>query len=221
VGAIVSSWTGLGLVTLGPASLVTGVASWASCLVDPPDKSFRTIAKPVVPALPISQIEGLTAKQVALVKATARSALEIAVVAEAMKKCIDRAAGAAEAGDETWERRQRGCASSYARRLAALYRAQLKQRKALVDALRTARVANTTVSRSQVTQSLKALPIKQADLKKLGITNAQLQFIAAAAARRGWPVAPGSIFDAIAGAKTLSALRSAAKAFDAIAKTYG
>lgn len=223
VGAIAGSWTVLGGLALGAASLGTGLVGWGACLSDPPDPKFRTVEKPVANVFRVASMKGVSRKQAVVLEAMGKNALDAHSVVRAMTLCINRASGAAQAKNKLWERRQRACAATYARRLAGLYRAQVPIRHALVRMMRNAGIADVTVSRQLVVALLQNIPLQaEQRLKKVGFTTAQLRFADNVASYL--PLAgklPTGVFDAINGSKTLRAVNAGAKAFDQIAKKYG
>jgi hypothetical protein len=109
----------------GVLSLATAWLSYQAAM-DPPDASFREIAG--VQALSVPELEGTPA---GVLKDFAQTMLQVEALKLAEVTSLNRARGAADAGDTLWQSRQLLAAADFASRQAALLNGLLGQQMAL------------------------------------------------------------------------------------------
>jgi len=92
---------------------------------DPPDSNFKVIAQPITPSLPsITAQDGVPQELADAHNALMSNRLQIIGLSTALLTSIERAQGAANAGDASWETRQTEMAAQYASDVANLLSAQ-------------------------------------------------------------------------------------------------
>jgi hypothetical protein len=93
--------------------------------LDPPDPNFTAIAQPVFPAVPhLTTASGFTQGEAAALNALFANEAQAIGLGEALYASINRADGAAEAGNLFWETRQLQAAAQYAGQLKNVWAAQ-------------------------------------------------------------------------------------------------
>ncbi len=103
---------------------------------DPVDPNYTVITPPITPSLPATQAsDGVSQRLADANNALHANLLQQFGLQRAILRCLDRAQGAHEAGDTTWESRQLVMAQRYAAQLAELVDAQPALQIVLHDAL--------------------------------------------------------------------------------------
>lgn len=223
IAAIATSWTLVGGAVGAVASIGTGVAGAFACAHDPPDPNFTTIARPNVQKFQLDA-EGRRAPRPvreALV-AFGQNAFRIAATADASLRCQDRAAGAKNAGDGSWEARQRACASKYAAQVAKLLAGDKELRKRLGRTVRRAGIKAPRVTTETIRGASASIRRRmRRTLRRKGWTTAQIEFIDRRAAKglRSIEV-PRDVFDWVDGPAVMRALDRGARGFRQISAQY-
>jgi hypothetical protein len=136
--------------------------------------------------------------------------------------CEERAAGAQQAGDRPWVKRQRACAARYAARLAGLYRAQIPLRRSMVRHAPDLGLRNRRTSRADAIAALSRLT----DRQRTAMTDAGLPADTLAVAQMLTPAMgaklkiPDRLYKALGGRTVVQALRRAGNGFDGVAAGY-
>lgn len=179
---------------------------------DPPDPNFTVIAQPMVLALPPLEVEpGVTQAEVEAINGWLRNRAEAIAVGRALITSLNRADGAAAAGDSFWEDQQLKAASEYAVQLAKLLEADPALRALVQDALEEASFPAITVTASDVstlqqTVAQNGLPDFLIEpLTQLGAHGADLAQIKQALITTDPTAAAGSLSDYLVGPKGTSA----------------
>lgn len=226
IAGVVNIWNPGGWLALGGGAL-TGLTGHIVCDIDPPDPNFTVIAKPhkpdpLIPPIPDDNKWGSEPVRNAMTALNTNAARSV-VTAEAMVHCIERAAGAKQAGNAYWEARQRQCASDYAAQLAQLYTNQKSIRTWLLRALQDWGVRSRTLTTEQIRAQLPKIRSTMNDLlSQVGASHVQINFVNAHLREAVYSVeGPGSIFNAIISPKMRGYLDDAATGFNRIARSYG
>lgn len=193
---------------------------------DPPDPNYQQIFQPVFPKLPkIKPNRSLNKKAAkALTKVAASGAYSYGF-GMALLHCIERAQGAAAAGDTQWVHQQRSCAAANATQLAQTLGDQITLRHAAKKALISSHVPNFKVSKAAVKHSL--APLKKgkltgtlghaANLLKLDAEQRQNLITSLLAAK---PQPGLKLFDAIDGPDVVKGLKAAQAAAAGVASQF-
>jgi hypothetical protein len=218
VGAVAAAPSIVGGLLLGAASFVTGMMGGVACLNDPPDVSFTKIAVAHVHPVQVHIKQALSPGLFRLLNLTVNSVEKFGAYGEAMRLCIDRASGAELANSAKWERRQHQCAAYNSRMVASLYRAQIPLRRALSHALKAAGLRDQRLSRRELLSTIRH-PDKRVrrTLLRSGLSAASMRFVEQDVRHLPLGRHRVSLLGAVDGSKTVSALKTAARAFDAIA----
>jgi hypothetical protein len=92
---------------------------------DPPDPHFMSIAQPIIPSFPpVTTQDGITQAEADTLNALFSNLAHAIGFADALLISIERAQGAANAGDTFWEEQQMEAAAQHAARLATFLNAQ-------------------------------------------------------------------------------------------------
>jgi hypothetical protein len=103
---------------------------------DPPDPNFRVLAQPSVPPVqPVAPGPGVSPLAAEAWTAKAINDVQVLGVARALLQSVERAQGAAAAGDARWLQQQQQAAGRFAAQLAALLDHEIVVRVRLRDAL--------------------------------------------------------------------------------------
>lgn len=218
-GALFTSPTLIGGVLLGGASLLTGFFGSLACSGDPPATAYARVATPSFHLIGPRSRPGLTTAQSTLLAEVRNSMAKLRGYGRALALCVDRASGAEAAHDLRWERRQRSCAAADARRVAALYRAQIPLRHRIHQALAASGFRNGEVDVPQMISALRH-PTKRVRrlLGRSGLTGPQISFVEQEAGHlRLAGKLPRTMLDAVDGPEIVTALRKGAKGFEVLA----
>lgn len=122
----------------GPFSGVTwlGSALLGRLAADPSDPNFTVIAQPIPPAVPpLPNLAGITQAERDAYTALLGNLVNVIAYADAAQISINRATGAADAGDSVWEAKQAAAAAAYLAHLGSLLQAEPALLTAFADAL--------------------------------------------------------------------------------------
>jgi hypothetical protein len=125
---------------------------------DPPDSNYKQIALPVFPSLPKVKASALLNRKAvrALIK-VGTNGVHSYGFGMALLHCIERAQGAAIAGDAQWVQQQRGCAAANATQLAQTFRDQVSLRRVARKALVASDLPDSKISKAAIRHSLTQL----------------------------------------------------------------
>lgn len=114
---------------------------------DPPDSHYTAIAQPQFPKAPkVKRSRKISGKARKLLIKIGKNGARVHGFGTALLHCIERAQGAAIAGDQVWRKRQRACAAQNADQLAKTFGQQLKLRSSARKALSSLRKVKITKS---------------------------------------------------------------------------
>lgn len=116
---------------------------------DPPDRHFRHVSTPHIPAVRRLTARGLLTPSItAAVNRLDAAQAQLIGYGNAMLDAVQRSQGAADAGSAAWTRRQDRAATAYAKRFAAALRAVARARSGLSRALAKGRLGHIHFSAS-------------------------------------------------------------------------
>ena len=130
----------------GPFSGTTwlGSALLGRLALDPSDPNFTVIAAPEPPAVPpLPDLAGITQAERDAYNALLGNLVNVIGYANAAQTSINRATGAADAGNEEWEKKQEAALNTYLDRIGRLLQAQPALFTAFSDALVAGGVVRT------------------------------------------------------------------------------
>lgn len=143
-GGITAAAFGLGCALAWKAS--ARYAKWAN---DPPDPNYKEVSTPARFRVPKLTAAGRSGRRTAsALNALLQNFSDQASMAGALTHAFERTQGAAQAGDRTWEAKQRSAASLYATGLANLIRGRAGLAAHLRTALRATGERTISVNRS-------------------------------------------------------------------------
>jgi hypothetical protein len=184
--------------------------------LDPPDPNFTAIAQPVIPAVPqLTTASGLTQGAAAALNALFANVAQAIGLGEALYASINRADGAAEAGNLFWETRQLQAAAQYAGQLKNVWAAQPALRNNVVLAFQAAgfskTITATGVQNFQTSVAQNGLPgWLVSTLQQLGADGGTINRFRLSILQQNPQAVAGTIPAKFADPKLLSALSDAA-----------
>jgi len=225
LGLIPSPPSPLAAICTGTASIGSGVTWYLSAKLnelqlDPSDPNFTVIAQPVFPAITLLTIPvGATQEEAGAINAFNAYVLNevrAAAFAAAVQTAINRAQGAADAGNTFWETKQVNAANTFLGQLALLLNAQPALAAGLENALiaagfPTAQITPSTVLSFEFSVAFNGLPapILQT-LDELGATQAEINQIRQLAIVQDINAASGTFPQLLTNATLLAALQNLA-----------
>ncbi len=135
-------------------------------------------------------------------------------------RCLARADAAAQAGATAWRQRQSACAADNAARVATGFRKQAPVQRRIADAMRASGMRTPVTSRRRARTVLADLPAAvERQFRRVGASRSDVEQLQRVAQRRArsLPV-PRTLRVALTGTRGRRTFRSAAKAFDSLAR---
>lgn len=212
-----------GLATAGICALAALVAKQAA---DPPDPNFMVIAQPIIPSFPPVLVEpGITQAEADAWNALLDNLTQAIGVGDALLKSVERAQGAAQAGNVFWETQQTQLAAGFALQYATLLNAQPTLRINLQDALQAAGfssipITETDVSNFQNDVFANSLPPSLTNaLTQLGANSVTIEEIEDLILAQDPQNVTGSFPEILTDQPLISALQDAAQALTPVCAT--
>lgn len=140
-------------IIVGAAAALTAFSSAKiqRLALDPSDPNFMVIATPTIPSLPPLGVQpGVNPQAAAAYNALAQNEENMIGYGAVIYTCLNRAQGAADAGNSYWESQQMAAAARYENRLGALFGAEVSLRAGLLAALQVSGFQPVTPQPSDV-----------------------------------------------------------------------